>query len=92
MVAQLNLLARQELAYKELSEAKAQLKGKLLLSQENTSNRMMRLAKSEIYYKRHVDLDELVEHIDSVSVENIISFAQEFMNESEFVDPKLTPE
>ena len=92
VVEQLNLLASHELAYKELSEAKAQLKGKLLLSQENTSNRMMRLAKSEIYYKRHVDLDELVEHIDSVSVEDIISFAQVFMNESEFVEAKLTPE
>ena len=91
VVEQLNLLARHELANKELSEAKAQLKGKLLLSQENTSNRMMRLAKSEIYYKRHVDLDELVEHIDSVSVEDIISFAQDFMNESEFVEAKLTP-
>ena len=52
---------------------------------------MMRLAKSEIYYKRHVDLDELVEHIDSVSVEDIISFAKDFMNESEFVEAKLTP-
>ena len=92
VVEQLNLLAIHELAYKELSEAKAQLKGKLLLSQENTSNRMMRLAKSEIYYKRHVDLDELVEHIDSVSVEDIICFAQVFMNESEFVEAKLTPE
>ena len=45
VVEQLNLLAHQELANKELAEAKAQLKGKLLLSQENTSNRMMRLAK-----------------------------------------------
>ena len=30
---------------KELSEAKAQLKGKLLLAQESMSNRMTRLAK-----------------------------------------------
>tara|TARA_B100000575_G_C23143458_1_gene666430 strand:- start:12081 stop:13313 length:1233 start_codon:yes stop_codon:yes gene_type:complete len=91
VVEQLNLLSSQELANRELKEAKAQLKGKLLLSQENTSNRMMRLAKSEIYYKRHVNLDELVEHIDSVSVEDIMSFAQVFMNESDFVEAKLTP-
>jgi hypothetical protein len=52
---------------------------------------MMRLAKSEIYYKRHVDLDELVEHIDQVPAEQIMTFAQGFMNESEFVEAKLTP-
>jgi predicted Zn-dependent peptidase len=91
VVEQLNLLAKEEIASKELSEAKAQLKGKLLLSQENTSNRMMRLAKSEIYYKRHVDLDELVEHIDRVPAEDIMTFAQGFMSESEFVEAKLTP-
>ena len=91
VVEQLNLLAKEEIASKELSEAKAQLKGKLLLSQENTSNRMMRLAKSEIYYKRHVDLDELVEHIDRVPAEDMMTFAQGFMSESEFVEAKLTP-
>ncbi|HBQ60065.1 MAG TPA: insulinase family protein, partial [Balneolaceae bacterium] len=52
---------------KELDEAKAQLKGKLLLSQESTSNRMTRLAKSELYFGRFVTLDELVDNIDAVT-------------------------
>ncbi|SMO37408.1 M16 family metallopeptidase [Gracilimonas mengyeensis] len=77
---------------KELDEAKAQLKGKLLLSQESTSNRMMRLAKSELYFGRFVTLDELVENIDSVSAEDIQNFAKEFFNDEDFMEAILLPE
>jgi predicted Zn-dependent peptidase len=77
---------------KELDEAKAQLKGKLLLSQESTSNRMTRLAKSELYFGRFVTLDELVENIDSVTAEDIQEFVQDFFNEENFMEAILLPE
>lgn len=77
---------------KELSEAKAQLKGKLLLSQENTSNRMTRLAKSELYFNRFVTLDELVENIDAVTAEQLIDFSQEFFNPEVYSETLLVPE
>lgn len=77
---------------KELDEAKSQLKGKLLLSQESTSNRMTRLAKSELYFGRFVTLDELVENIDSVTSEEIQEFTQEFFNEKHFMEAILLPE
>ncbi|MDR9418421.1 M16 family metallopeptidase [Gracilimonas sp.] len=77
---------------KELEEAKAQLKGKLLLSQESTSNRMTRLAKSELYFGRFVTLDELVDNIDAVTAEQIQSFVQEFFNEENFMEAILLPE
>lgn len=77
---------------KELAEAKSQLKGKLLLSQESTSNRMTRLAKSELYFGRFVTLDELVENIDSVTAEEIQQFAQDFFNEEYFMEAILLPE
>lgn len=76
---------------KELNEAKAQLKGKLLLSQENTSNRMTRLAKSELYFNRFVTLDELVENIDAVSSEDILKFSNEFFNPEQFSETLLVP-
>ena len=78
--------------HKELAEAKAQLKGKLLLSQESTSNRMTRLAKSELYFGRFVTLDELVENIDSVSSEQIQEFVQDFFDERNFMEAILMPE
>ncbi|MCH2451363.1 MAG: insulinase family protein [Gracilimonas sp.] len=77
---------------KELDEAKSQLKGKLLLSQESTSNRMTRLAKSELYFGRFVTLDELVENIDSVTAEDIQEFVQGFFNEDYFMEAILLPE
>lgn len=76
----------------ELKEAKAQLKGKLLLSQESTSNRMTRLAKSELYFNRFVTLDELVENIDSVTAEDLQRFTNEFFNGDEFSETLLVPE
>ncbi|MAO64925.1 MAG: peptidase M16 [Balneola sp.] len=77
---------------KELDEAKAQLKGKLLLSQESTSNRMTRLAKSELYFGRFVTLDELVDNIDAVTAEQIQTFVQDFFNEENFMEAILLPE
>ena len=76
----------------ELNEAKAQLKGKLMLSQENTSNRMTRLAKSELYFNRFVTLDELVENIDAVTREELQRFSKDFFNPEMFSETLLLPE
>lgn len=77
---------------KELEEAKAQLKGKLLLSQENTSNRMTRLAKSELYFNRFVTLDELVENIDAVKSVDLQAFSEGFFDPEQFSETLLMPE
>lgn len=77
---------------RELNEAKAQLKGKLLLSQESTSNRMTRLAKSELYFNRFITLDELVENIDAVTSEDLLTFSGEFFNADLFSETLLVPE
>ena len=53
----------------EFHRAKAQLKGNLLLGLESTSSRMTRLAKTEIYFQRYFDLDEIIRGIDGVSPE-----------------------
>lgn len=87
-----NRMQNEKVGDKELSEVKAQLKGKLMLSQENTSNRMTRLAKSELYFNRFVTLDELVENIDSVSAEELLNFSQEFFNVDHFSETLLVPE
>lgn len=77
---------------KELSEAKSQLKGKLLLGQESMSNRMTRLAKSELYFDRYISLDELVAHIDAVTSAEIRNFAEDFFNPEYFTETILLPE
>jgi predicted Zn-dependent peptidase len=86
------IIQNDKVGEKELSEAKSQLKGKLLLSQESTSNRMNRLAKSELYFNRFVTLDELVENIDSVTADDLLTFSQNFFDADQFSEALLTPE
>lgn len=77
---------------KELEEAKSQLKGKLMLSLESMSNRMSRLAKSELYYNRFITLDELVAEIDGVKSGEVQDFAQKFFESNDFSEALLLPE
>lgn len=92
VVAELDKMRNELVPEKELQEAKSQLKGKLLLSQENTSNRMMRLAKSELYFDRFVTLDELVENIDAVTAEQVQAFSKDFFDQQYFMEAVLSPE
>ncbi len=91
VVAELDKIRNEIVPAKELEEAKSQLKGKLLLSQENTSNRMMRLAKSELYFDRFVTLDELEENIMNVTAEQIQGFAKDFFDQKYYMEAVLTP-
>jgi predicted Zn-dependent peptidase len=85
-------LYKEPIPAKEMEEAKSQLKGKLLLSQESMSNRMTRLAKSELYFNRFVTLDELVENIDSVTEEQVQQFSADFFNKDNYSETLLLPE
>jgi len=89
---ELDKLREEAIAQQELAEAKSQLKGKLMLSLESMSNRMMRLAKSEIYFNRYITLDELIEKIDAVQPEQVQAFAQTFFDGDAFSEVLLTPE
>lgn len=75
----------------EFSDAKQQLKGSLILSQESMSNRMMRLGKSELYFKRWISLEELSEKIDEVSSEDVLNFSKEFFDPQMFSEARLVP-
>ncbi|MEX0929540.1 MAG: pitrilysin family protein [Balneolales bacterium] len=88
---ELRVLRDEIIPGKELGEAKAHLKGKMLMSQESMSNRMMRLAKSEIYYDRYITLDELVEEIDKITVEDVQQFSKKFLKEDDFSETLLIP-
>lgn len=55
----------------ELSRAKDQTKGSILLSMESTSTRMCRIAKEEIHFGRNFSLKEVAREIDKVSLPEI---------------------
>ncbi|MFC1549397.1 M16 family metallopeptidase [Nitrospirota bacterium] len=55
----------------EIERARTQLKGNILLGLESTSRRMQNIANQEIYYGRYYGPDEIIEKINSVSVDNV---------------------
>lgn len=62
----------------ELGRTKEQMKGSLVLGLESTNSRMSRLAKCELYYGKIIDLATVMEKIDAVSMEDILSAAEIF--------------
>jgi predicted Zn-dependent peptidase len=60
----------------ELSSAKLHLKGSILLSLESTVSRMSGIARQEYYFGRQFSADEIIHHIDAVTLENIQQVAE----------------
>jgi predicted Zn-dependent peptidase len=64
----------------ELRRAKDHLKGSLMLSLESTSSRMANLARQELYFGRFFGLDEMLEGIEKVSAEDVVTLARELFD------------
>ena len=60
----------------ELRNAKEHLKGNTLLASESVDSRMTRLAKCEIYFKKFISLQEILESIDKVTVQDVKQLGQ----------------
>lgn len=65
-----------EVSQKDLDAAREHLMGGILLSSESTDSRMIRLAKNEFIFKRHIDYDELVAELEKVTVDDVITCAK----------------
>lgn len=68
-------ICENKISSSELKKAKESLKGGLILSLENTSNRMIRMAQSELYFNRVQTVEEIIGKIDSVTAEDILETA-----------------
>jgi predicted Zn-dependent peptidase len=55
----------------EMERAKNHLKGSLYISNEDSGNRMNRLAKAELSGGEHLTIDEMVERVEAVSMDDI---------------------
>jgi predicted Zn-dependent peptidase len=72
---QIGEIAAGELKPDELDRAKENLKGRILLSMESTSNRMSRLGKSLITDTELLSLDRIVAEIDAVEPDALAELA-----------------
>lgn len=74
--AELEKLEREGLPPDELSRAKNQIKGGMLLSLESTAARMRRMAINEIFFGRNVAPDEVAASITAVTAEDVHAMAR----------------
>jgi predicted Zn-dependent peptidase len=64
----------------ELQCAKEQLKGGMLLGLETSENRMMKLARDEMYFGKPVTVREIVRDIDKVTLKDLRKSASELLS------------
>ena len=61
----------------EILRTREHLKGNWLMALENTFNRMARMAKSMMFFKRLIGIREVVDAVDGVSVADVHELAQD---------------
>ena len=79
---ELERIKQEKVPMEELVRAKDQIKGNLWLSLENTTNRMSRLAKSELFYDRLISPEEVLVEVDKVTVEDLLRIAGQIFQEN----------
>lgn len=70
------------LAGDELQRAKDYLKGSMLLGLESSTSRMSNLARQEMYFGRHVGLNEIARRVDSVTATDVLAVANDLLDPS----------
>jgi len=69
-----------KISTEELDRAKNFLKGNIIMSLENTTNRMIRNAQSLIYHNRIKTVDETIKEIESVTREDVLELSNQYLD------------
>jgi predicted Zn-dependent peptidase len=70
-LAEMRKIRNEGVTAEELADAKLHLKGSILLSLESTTSRMSGIARQEYYFGRQYTPDEIIEHIDAVTLDDL---------------------
>jgi len=76
ILAELRKLKETPLPQEELTRAKDQLKGNILLGLESSNARMANLARQEMYFHRFFTVEEIISRIDQVDAGQVQAMAQ----------------
>ena len=76
VLAEFRNLKQVPLADEELTRAKDQLKGNILLGLESSNSRMANLARQEMYFHQFFTVDEIIARIDDVDAAQVQGMAQ----------------
>ena len=88
---ELDHLVQKPVSKQVLSRAKVQARGGIALGLESMSNRMIRLGKQELHFGRVIPIDETIAELEAVTVEQIQTFASEFLVPDAFSRVLLVP-
>lgn len=75
-------VAAHGLSQDEMVRGRGQLRGSVVLGQEDAGSRMSRIAKGELLYAEIPSIDDIVARIDSVTSEDVASLAGELLREA----------
>jgi predicted Zn-dependent peptidase len=74
-------VARSGLSDEELRRGRGQLRGSVVLGQEDAGSRMSRIAKGELLYDEIPSIDDIIARIDAVTSDDISALAGELLTE-----------
>lgn len=78
-------IIKKGISSKEMKIAKNHLKANFLLALENTSNRMSKLAKQEIYFDKFFTIEETLKGIDDVRKEDVQKLSKKLFRKESIV-------
>ncbi|WP_058185618.1 M16 family metallopeptidase [Terracidiphilus gabretensis] len=73
-------LKQEPLSAEELTRAKDQLKGNILMGLESSNSRMANLARQEIYFGHFFSSDEIIARVEAVQAEQVQRMAQQLFD------------
>ena len=91
ILSEFETLRRTPIRQEELTISREQLRANLLLSLENSDNRMARLAKNEIYFHRFFSVDEVIDQIDRVTIDQVRELSNDLLRPEHFCLTLLGP-
>ena len=81
-LTELDSVARAGLSAEELQRAKGQVKGSMVLGQEDPASRMTRIARAELHDEPLESIDQLLERVDAVDAAAVHDVAKELLTQS----------
>jgi predicted Zn-dependent peptidase len=91
ILAEFGKLKQEPLGDEELTRAKDQLRGNILLGLESSSARMANLARQEMYFQQFFTVDEIIARIDAVTAAQVQAMAQRLFDPERIAVTLLGP-
>jgi predicted Zn-dependent peptidase len=79
IVKEMDLMLESGVTQAELDRAKGHMKGAVVLALEDPASRMTRLGKSEVVGGEILTIDEILAHVDAVTLDDVATVAKDLL-------------